>query len=202
MASLSLERALWGPIFEITPTQVSSFGIKLSQLDAEEWLTLWTATANLKMQEITPKFSRLFSTAILRNCPGRAFDRFITKVDEAICTAEDKYAEKTGLCHSGDCMTKQDRRRMVAYLMGAGSGKREAICYQTIDVPLPISRKEGLRTRGDRPILVIAEGDKVRARVLENDGQLRKKILVFGASTKKTRSVHSKFTATISAAVR
>lgn len=174
------------PIFEITPTQVSSFGIKLSPADAEEWLKLWTATVSLEMNEITPKFSRLFTTAILRNCPGRAFDRFIKKVDEAIYTAEDKYAEKIGLCHCGDCMTRQDRRRMVAYLMGAGSGKREAICYQTIVVTPPFSRKKGPRTREERPVLVIAEGDKVRARILEHDGQLRKKILVFGAPSKKS----------------
>lgn len=191
MAGLSLER-MARPIFEITPTQISSFGIKLSQADTEEWLKLWTATVSLEMKEITPKFSRLFNTAILRNCPGRAFDRFIEKVDEAIYTAEDKYAEKIGLCHSGDCMTMQDRRRMVAYLMGAGSGKREAICYQTIVVTPPFSRKEGPRTREEHPILVIAEGDKVRARVLEQNRQLRKKILVFGAPPKKTHSAHSK----------
>jgi hypothetical protein len=137
-------------------------------------------TVRLEMKEIIPKFSKLFNTAILRNCPGRAFDRFIKKVDEAIYRAQDEYAEKIGLCYSGDCMIRQDRRRMVAYLMGAGSGKREAICYQTIAVAPPFSRKEGLRTREERPILVIAEGDKVRARVLEHNGPLRKKILVFG----------------------
>ena len=147
---------------------------------------MWTGTVSLEMNEITPKFSRLLNTAILRNCPGRAFDQFIKKVDEAICTAEDKYAEKIGPCHSGDCMTRQDRRRMVAYLMGAGSGKREAICYQTIVVPPSFSRKKGPRTREERPVLVIAEGDKVRAKVLKHDGQLRKKILVFGAPSKKS----------------
>ena len=136
------------------------------------------------MKEIIPKFSRLFTTAILRNCPGRAFDRFIKKVNEAIYTAEDEYAEKIGLCHSGDCMTRQDHRRMVAYLMGAGSEKREAICYETIAMAPPFSRAE-------RPVLVIAEGDKVRARVLEHHGQLRKKILVFGAPPKKIHSAYS-----------
>lgn len=146
---------------------------------------------SLEMNEITPKFSRLFTTTV-HNCPGRAFDRFIQKVDEAIHAAENKYGEKIGLCHSVDCMTRQDRRRMVAYLMGAGSGKREAICYQTIVVTPPFSRKKGLRTREDHPILVIAEGDKVRARVLEHDGQLRKKILVFGAPSKKAYLAHSK----------
>jgi hypothetical protein len=75
---------------------------------------------------------------------------------------------------------------MVAYLMGAGSGKREAICYQTIAVAPPFSRKEGSRTRKEHPILVIAQGDKVRAKVLEHSGPLRKKILVFGAPPKKS----------------
>lgn len=147
---------------------------------------MWGATVSLEMKEITPKFSRLFNTAILRNCPGRAFDRFIKKVDEAIYAAEDKYAEKIGLCHCDDCMTSQDRRRMVAYLMGAGSGKREAICYQTIAVAPPFSRKEGSRSREEHPILVSAEGDKVRARVLEHERPLQKKILVFGAPPKKS----------------
>jgi hypothetical protein len=154
------------------------------------------------MKDIIPKFSRLFNTAILRNCPGRAFDRFIKKVDEAICTAQDEYAEKIGLCYSGDCMIRQDRRRMVAYLMGAGSGKREAICYQTIAVAPPFSGKEGPRTREERPILVIAEGDKVRARVLKHSGPLRKKVLVFGAPPKKHTQCMRSSTITISAMVR
>ena len=174
------------PIFEITSTQVSSFRIKPSKSDAEDWLKLWTETVSVKMKEITPQLSRLFNTATPCNCPGKAFDRFMKKVDEAIYTAEDEYAEKIGLCHFEGDMTRQDRRRMVAYLMGAGSGKREAICYQTIVVPPSFSRKKGPRTREERPVLVIAEGDKVRAKVLKHDGQLRKKILVFGAPPKKS----------------
>jgi hypothetical protein len=181
MAGLSLKGA-WCGRFLRSRLHKSA----VSEADAEEWLKLWSETVSLKMKEIIPKFSRLFNTAILRNCPGRAFDRFIKKVDEAICTAEDEYAEKIGLCHSGDCMTRQDRRRMVAYLMGAGLGRREAICYQTIALTPAFSRKEEPWTKEDIPILVIAEGDKVRAKVLEHSGPLRKKILVFGAPPKKS----------------
>jgi hypothetical protein len=63
--------------------------------------------------------------------------------------------------------------------MGAGSGKREAICYQKITMTPPDPGKKRQRTRQERPVLVIAEGDTVRARVLQPDEQLRKKILIF-----------------------
>ena len=168
------------PIFEITPTHVISFGIKLSEADAEEWLKLWADTFSLDMKDIvTPELNRMFHRATRRDYPGRAFDRFLKKVDEAIYSAEDEYAEKAGLCHSGDCKAEHDRRRMVAYLMGAGSGKREAICYQKITMTPPDPGKKRQRTRQERPVLVIAEGDTVRARVLQPDEQLRKKILIF-----------------------
>lgn len=182
------------PIFEITPTHVISFGIKLSDADAQEWLKLWADTFSLEMKDIvTPELNRMFHRATLRDCPGKAFDRFLKKVDEAIYTAEDEYAEKAGLSHSGGCKTGHDRRRMVAYLMGAGSGKREAICYQTFTMTPPDSEKKGQRTREERPVLVIAEGGTVRARVVELDEQLRKKVLVFGAPDKKPRQLHLTF---------
>lgn len=169
------------PIFEITPTHVISFGIKVSDADAAEWLKLWD-TFSLEMKDIvTPELSRLFHNTPLRDFPGRTFDRFFKKVNKAICRAEDEYAEKIGLCHPRERIAERDRCRMVAYLMGAGSGKREAICYQEIALTPPGCPKEGPGTRECRPVYVIAEGGKVRARVLAPDEQLQKKILLFGA---------------------
>jgi hypothetical protein len=181
------------PIFEVTPTHVISFGIKLSEADAEGWLKLWTDTFSLEMKDIvTPELNRMFHRATLRDCPGRAFDRFRKKVDEAIYTAEVEYAEKVSLCHSGDFKTEHDRSRMVAYLMGGGSRKREAICYQKITMKPPDSGEIKQPTKEERPVLVIAERGMVRARVLEVDEQLRKKILVFGSPDRKPEWARSK----------
>lgn len=182
-------------IFERAPLRhVMSFGVKISEADAEKWLRLWSDTFSLEMKDIvTPELNRMFHRSTLRNCPGNALDRFLKKVDEAIYTAGDEYAEKAGLCHSCGCKSDHDLRRMVAYLMGAGSGKREAICYQNLTMTPPDSGKQGQRTREERPVLVIAEGGMVRARVVDLDEQLRKKILVFGAPVKKPKPPHLKF---------
>ncbi|HKT50303.1 MAG TPA: hypothetical protein VJV96_08390 [Candidatus Angelobacter sp.] len=177
------------PIFEITPTHVLSFGIKVSEADASQWLKLWAHTFSLRMKDIvSPELSKLFQSAT----PSRTFDRFVKKVEKAIHRAENEYAENIGLCYSRDCMTERECCRMVAYLMGAGSGKREAICYQEITMTPPNSSKEGPETREEHPVHVIAEAGKVRARVLAGYEQLQKKILVFGAPDKKSQPAHSK----------
>ena len=189
------------PIFEITPTHVLSFGIKLSEADAREWLNLRVHTFSLKMKDIIPpELSRLFNSTTLPDQSGRAFNRFFKKVDKAIRIAEHEYAEKIGLCYSGDSMTERDRCRMVAYLMGARSGKRGAICYQQIAMTSPGTPREGPGTREVRQVHVMAEAGKVRARVLAGTEQLQKKTLVFGAPDKKSQQTHPKVPATSASA--
>lgn len=173
---------------EITPTHVLSFGIKVSEADAKEWLKLWAHTFSLRMKDIVPpELSRLFQSAT----PSRTFDRFSKKVNKAIHRAGNEYAGEIGLRCSGDSITERDRCRMVAYLMGARSGRREAICYQEITMTSP-STNELPEAREELPVHVIAEAGKVRASVLAGDKQLRKKILVFGAPDRKSQPAHSK----------
>jgi hypothetical protein len=170
------------PVFEITSPHTSVFRkgreIKISKIDATEWLNLWAHSFSAETKDtVNPELSKIFHQATLR---GKAFYRFFKKVDHAIHKAEHEYAETIGLSHSGDCVTERDRFRMVAYLMGAGSAKREAICYQEITMRPRDCRKQGRKITEQRPVLVIAEAGNVRARVLSRDERLLKKLLVFG----------------------
>jgi hypothetical protein len=173
------------PRFEITPKHIVRFFAKeyrmrVSEADARSWLSLWGRTFAHRLKEITtPHLSDLFRQATLRDFPNRAFTRVYRKLDEAITCAMDEYGDRFGLEWKEGVSAEPERCRLVRYLMAAGTAqRREGILCEGITYCVASSDQAG-EQRMYR-IHVTLQSRKVKARIMDPDESLPRRVRVFG----------------------
>ena len=180
---------------EITPDQVvrywRKYKLQVSKSDAEKWLR---RNARQMRSYVQPDIDERLETFIFPDgftfgLPDPSADRVRSAWDDALCQAEDRFAQRLGLAFDGCTWKSEDENRLIIYFSKVSSRRRKAV----LDYGFAFSKQEDAETpRTEHNRLDSCHYDLV---VNEKDGVLSVAIFERGEEPLKIRPAFGNITA-------